>query len=153
MFGLLARYLNLTKEAKIVVVVPNECLAAIQQDKYCPWVSRIFDDIFNKDAKEVFYCTYDDFLTGKIPYGTIVLVDEIDALFFSDKPQLKEYKVFSAILLLNKYKVIGMTATFRGDQGMNKILQFITDSHTIKTTDIIFERNLKLDVFGKLKDD
>ncbi len=45
-------------------------------------------------------------------------------------------------MLLNKYKVIGMTATFRGDQGRNKILEFIEDSHAIKTTDIILERNL-----------
>jgi hypothetical protein len=29
MFGLMARYLNLTKGVKVVVVVPNEVLAAI----------------------------------------------------------------------------------------------------------------------------
>ena len=82
---------------------------------------------------------------------TIVLVDEIDALFFSDKPQLTGTNFLSAILLLNKYKVIGMTATFRGDQGRNKILQLIEDSYAIKTTDIALERKLQLDVFGKLK--
>lgn len=114
MFGLLARYYNL-KGKKVAVVVPNEVLAAIQQDKYCPWASKVADDLFNKDIKEVFYCTYDDYLTGKIPLDTIVLVDEIDALFFNDKPQLKGTKFLSAILLLNKYNAIGMTATFRGD--------------------------------------
>lgn len=101
--------------------------------------------------KEVFYCTYDDFITGEIPLETVILVDEIDALFFSDKPQLKGTKFLSAILLLNKYKVIGMTATFRGDQGRKKILEFIEDSHAIKTTDIVVERKLQLDVFGNLE--
>lgn len=95
--------------------MPNEVLAAVQQDKYCPWASRISDKLFDKDAKEVFYCTYDDFITGDIPLDAIVFVDEIDALFFNDKPQLKGTKILSAILLLNKYNVIGMTATFRGD--------------------------------------
>lgn len=150
MFGLMARYLNLMQGVKVAVVVPNEVLAAIQQDKYCPWASRIQDNLFKKDAKDVFYCTYDDFLTGEIPQDTVILVDEIDALFFNDKPQLKGAKFLSAILLLNKYKVIGMTATFRGDQGRNKILQFIEDGYAIKTTDIVLERNLQLDVFGKL---
>jgi superfamily II DNA or RNA helicase len=82
---------------------------------------------------------------------TIILVDEIDALFFNDKPQLKGTNFLSTILLLNKYKIIGMTATFRGDQGRNKILELIEDCHAIKTTDIVLERNLQLDVFGKLK--
>jgi len=66
-------------------------------------------------VKEVFYATYDEFLTGKIPFGAIIMVDEIDALFFNDKPEVKGTKLLSAIILLNKYKVIGMTATFRGD--------------------------------------
>jgi hypothetical protein len=79
------------------------------------------------------------------------MVDEIDALFFNDKPYLKGSKFLSAILLLNKYRVVGMTATFRGDQGRNKILNLIKDSHAIKTTDLVLERTLKIDVFGKLK--
>jgi hypothetical protein len=67
MFGLMARYLNLTRGIKVAVSVPNEVLAAIQQDKYCHWACRISDNLFNKDVNEVFYCTYDDFLTGDIP--------------------------------------------------------------------------------------
>ncbi len=101
----------------------------------------------------MFYCTHDNFLTGDIPLDAIVFVDEIDALFFSDKPQLKGTKFVSAILLLNKYKVIGMTATFRGDQGRNKILQLTEDSYVIKTTDVALDRSLQLDVFGNLKQD
>lgn len=100
----------------------------------------------------MFYATYDEFITGNIPFDAIIMVDEIDALFFNDKPELKGTKFLSAILLLNKYKVIGMTATFRGDQGRNKILGLIKDSHAI-LTNVILERTLKLDVFGKLKAD
>ena len=57
MFGLMARCTNLRRGAKVVVVVPNEVLAAIQQDKYCPWASRVSDNLFDKDIREVFYCT------------------------------------------------------------------------------------------------
>jgi superfamily II DNA or RNA helicase len=43
MFGLMARYINkhLKDElgGKVVVVVPTEVLAAIQQYKYSPWAS------------------------------------------------------------------------------------------------------------------
>jgi hypothetical protein len=49
-----------------------------------------------------------------IPTAAVLLVDEIDSLFFADAPILSAGKFFSAILLLNKYRIIGMTATFRG---------------------------------------
>ena len=111
----MARYLSLTQGVKVVVVVPNEVLAAIQQDKYCPKACRVSDNLFKKDVKEIFYCTYDEFLTGRIPSETVLLVDEIDSLFFSDLPVVSHGKLLSAILLLNKYKVIGMSATFKGD--------------------------------------
>jgi len=70
----------------VVVVVPNEVLAAIQQDKYCPWASKTSDDLLDKEIREVFYCTYEDFRTGRIPLDAIILADEVDALIFSDKP-------------------------------------------------------------------
>ena len=82
----------------------------------------------------------------------VILMDEVDALFFTDKPEVRGTKIMSTILLLNKYEVIGMTATFRGDQGKKKILQLIKESHVLKTTDIISERELRLDVFGNLKE-
>ena len=81
----------------------------------------------------------------------VILMDEVDALFFTDKPEVRGTKIMSTILLLNKYEVIGMTATFRGDQGKKKILQLVKESHALKTTDIISERELQLDVIGKLK--
>jgi hypothetical protein len=72
-------------------------------------------------VKEVFYCTYNDLLSGNIPSDAIIFVDEIDALFFGDEPLVSQGKMLSAILLLNKYEIVGMTATFRGAQGQAKI--------------------------------
>jgi hypothetical protein len=102
MFGLLTRYFNLLG-TKVAVVVPNEVLAAIQQDMFSPWASKANDDLFDAKAMVINYCTYEDFLTGNIPLSTICLVDEIDFLFFSDSPKLEGDKFISAILLLNKY--------------------------------------------------
>jgi hypothetical protein len=113
MFGLLARYFNLLGK-KVAVIVPNEVLAAIQQDMYSPWASKAHDDLFDRTAITIHYCTYEDFLTAKIPSSTICLVDEIDSLFFSDAPKLEGNMFVSSIILLNKYSVIGMSATFRG---------------------------------------
>jgi superfamily II DNA or RNA helicase len=151
MFGLAARYTNSKRGVKVVVVVPNEVLAAIQQDKYCPWASKVLDDLYREDVKEVFYCTCKDFRTGRIPLDAVILMDEVDALFFTDKPEVRDTKLMSTILLLNKYEVIGMTATFRGDQGKKKILQLVKESHALKTTEMISERELQLDVIGMLK--
>jgi hypothetical protein len=68
----------------VVVVVPNEVLAATQQRKYSPWASKIGDDLFTHHT-DIHYCTYADVLTGNIPRDTILLVDEIDSLFFAEK--------------------------------------------------------------------
>jgi hypothetical protein len=78
-------------------------------------------------------------------------VDEIDSLFFNDKPEIKEGMLLSGILLLNKYRVIGMTATFRGDQGLNKMKSFLKDSCIITAGDSAIERKLELEIYGKLK--
>jgi superfamily II DNA or RNA helicase len=116
MFGLMSCYLNKFHNKKMAVVVPSEVLAAIQQRKYSPGASKIGDELFEVNSA-VHYCTYRDLLTGKISTTTVLLVDEIDSLFFANKVELVDGRLISAILLLNKHKVIGMTATFRGDQG------------------------------------
>ena len=103
MFGLMAHFINTELKYKVAVVVPNETLATIQQDKYCPQACKVSDDLFDASIKEVFYCTYDDFLSGKIPLDTCIFVDEIDTMFFADKPEVKSGLFISAILLLNKY--------------------------------------------------
>jgi hypothetical protein len=85
MFGLMARYFNIIFNLKVVVVVPNGVLAAVQQLKYSPWASKIGDDLFT-DTDVIHYCTYSDLLSGQIPNNAILLVDEIDSFFFNDKP-------------------------------------------------------------------
>jgi hypothetical protein len=82
-------------------VVPNEVLAAIQQ-RYCPRASKDIGDLIVENASTN-YCTYDDLLARKIPLSTVLLVDEIDSLFFSDTPVLTNGRFLSAILLLNKH--------------------------------------------------
>ena len=150
MFGLMARYLNLILGFKIAVVVPNEVLAASQQQKYAPWASKIGDDLFTNNP-DILYCTYADVLSGKIPATTVLLVDEIDSFFFADKVELVNGRLLSAILILNKHKIIGMTATFRGDQGQAKLSAFLKDSLVLKAGVVVPERVLALDVYGKLK--
>ena len=85
MFGLMSCYFNKIYAKKTVVAVPNEVLAAIQQKKYSPCSSKDIGVAFLNNTL-INYCTYSDVLTGNIPIGTIMFIDEIDSLFFSDTP-------------------------------------------------------------------
>jgi hypothetical protein len=84
--------------------------------------------------------------------NSVLYIDEIDSLFFADSPVVNEGRFISAILLLNKYRVIGMTATFRGEQGLSVMKALLTDSVVIKTGTNEPERKLELEVFGNLKE-
>jgi len=75
----------------------------------------VHDDLWDEKVKSIHYCTYEDFLTGKIPLDAILLIDEIDLLFFNDAPKIIKGKLISSVLLLDKYKVYGLSATFRGN--------------------------------------
>lgn len=145
MFGLMARYinfsLNINNNKKVVVVVPNETLAAKQQEKYSPWVSKDIRDLSLEDTS-ISYCTYADFLLGTIPTTATLLVDEVDSLFFGDDPVVSGGRLLSTILLLNKYRVIGMTATFRGERGANMMKSFLKDSSIFTTGAAVPEKNL-----------
>lgn len=88
------------------------------------------------------YCTHSDLLTGNIPIGTTIFIDEIDSLFFSDVPVISGTKLLSSILLMNKYKIIGMTATFRGERGLNMIKALLKDTAVIKVGAVESERKL-----------
>lgn len=46
------------------------------------------DDLWDPNVKEVHYCTYQNFISGDIPKDTILLIDEIDSLFFTDAPKI-----------------------------------------------------------------
>lgn len=61
--------------------------------------------------------------------------------------------MLSPLILLNKYKLIGMTATFRGVHGKNKMLSFLHNSAALKIADKEPERDVsKIEVFGRCKD-
>jgi hypothetical protein len=71
-------------------------------------------------------------------------------LFFNDTPKLEGSKFSSALLLLNKYQVIGMSATFRGEQGSRWFSRFLKNCNIVQTGVAVPERVLNIDVFGKL---
>ena len=113
--GIMAVFLNQKHKEKVVVVTPTDTLASVQQTKFCPLASDVHDDLWDDNVKSIYYCTFDDFLTGKIPLNAILLVDEIDLLFFKDAPKISKGKLISSVVLLNKYKIYGLSATFRGN--------------------------------------
>jgi len=84
------------------------------------------------DTININYCTYADLLTGTVPLSTILLIDEIDSLFFDDTPVFAGNRLISSVFLLNKYDFIGVTATFRGERGLNVMKTFLRGSTTIK---------------------
>lgn len=149
-FGPMAYYINKFFNKKVAVLVPTESLAAYQQKHYAPWASVIGDDLTDPNVIDIHYVTYADFLSGKIPLNTSLLVDEIDSLFFSDVPYVKGNQLLSAIVLLRKYKLIGVTATFRGGQGASKLLSLLKDVKIISTGTVVPERVLQLDIIGKV---
>ena len=82
---------------------------------YCPWANKAFSNLF-EDISGIFVCIYNDLLGNKIlPKGTILFIDEVDSMFFEIKPKLLDKSLISPVLLLVRYKVIGLTATLRGN--------------------------------------
>ena len=57
-----------------------------------------------------------------MPADTILFVDEFHELFFNQLATITNGKLVSTVLKLKAAaKVIGMSATFRGDAGISKI--------------------------------
>jgi hypothetical protein len=52
-----------------------------------------------------------------LPKGTILFVDEIDTFLFDFKPEIIENQLISPVLIVSRFKIIGLTATLRGEQG------------------------------------
>ena len=82
---------------------------------YCPWANKAFSNLF-ESTTGIFVCIYNDLLGNKIlPKGTVLFIDEVDSMFFEIKPKLLNKSMISPVLLLVRYKVIGLTATLRGN--------------------------------------
>jgi hypothetical protein len=103
--------------------------------------SKDIGDLF-LNSNTISYCTHSDLLAGNIPINTILFIDEIDSLFFSDAPVISGIKLLSSILMMNKYKIVGMTATFRGERGLNMIKVFLKNTVIIKVGAVEPERKL-----------
>ncbi len=88
------------------------------------------------NSKLVFYSDYNRFISKDfaVPADTILLVDEFHELFFDQQVKLVDGKIVSVISkLLNAFQVIGVSATYRGDAGIDKITSILDDSLYIKS--------------------
>ena len=80
------------------------------------------------NTKLVFYSDFKRFTAPEfaIPDDTILLVDEFHELFFDQQIQLVNGKMVSVISkLLSATKVIGVSATYRGNVGIDKIISIL----------------------------
>jgi superfamily II DNA or RNA helicase len=124
MLALMAQWINMFRDKKVIVVVPSAFLHAYQQFFYCRSASEIPDDITDSSCKDIFYCSYDRFNAPefKMPADTTILVDEFHELFFNQSVAVVNGKLVSTILKFKAAtKLIGVSATFRGDAGIKKI--------------------------------
>lgn len=142
MLGLVAKYLNLFQTKKVAIVVPNDILAADQQKRYAPWSSKDSDTLVLAEETDIHYVSYQNVLSRELPSDLVLLVDEIDSFFFNDEPHLQGSRLVSSLLLLNKHRVMGTTATFRGEKGTRKLLTLLKDVGVIYTGPNIQAREL-----------
>lgn len=82
----------------------------------------------DSNIKQIFYSNFNRFIAPEfvVPSDTILLIDEFHELFFNQQVQLVNGKVISVISkLLSAVKVIGVSATYRGDAGIKKITSIL----------------------------
>lgn len=81
-----------------------------------------------------------------------MFVDEFHELFFNQQAVLVNGKIVSVITKLKAAtRLIGVSATYRGDVGIKKINN-IMNAQFLKTPHSIKERELQLEVFGEVTD-
>lgn len=87
-----------------------------------------------------------------MPSNTVLFVDEFHELFFDQTAEIVKGKLISVILKLKAAaQLIGVSATYRGEAGVDKI-NTIMDAQFIITPVQAQERQLQLTVFGKIAD-
>lgn len=144
MLAILAQYINKHQGKKVIIAVPSVFLHAYQQYFYCPTASRIPEKMIDPDAKDIFYCCYERLKASEfeMPPNTVLLVDEFHELFFSQPVEVANGKLVSVILNLKAAtQLIGMSATYRGDVGIDKI-NTIMNAQFLKSPIIIQDREL-----------
>jgi len=115
------------------------------------------EDIGDPAAADIFYCSFTQFMQPgfAVPLATIVLVDEFHELFFNTPLAVVNGKLISVVQQLTlAEKIIGVSATFRGDAGVKKIKNILSDTLFLSAPEEFKEKDLQLQVFGELmKDD
>ena len=79
----------------------------------------------------IFYCTHKQFilLDPTVLVSAIVLVDEFHEMFFNYPLAIANRRLVSVLSQLTvAERVIGVSATFRGDAGIKKIKTILLDS-------------------------
>lgn len=87
------------------------------------------------DIKQIFYSSFARFIVPEftVPADTVILVDEFHELFFGQQVQAGNGKVLSVISkLLSAARLVGVSATYRGDAGLDKITSILQNSVFIK---------------------
>ena len=86
--------------------------------------------MFDPALAKISYCSFDRFLSAQVnTTDAILLVDEFHELFFNQRLEVVAGKLISVVQRLAvANKVIGVSATFRGEIGLKKINQMIPGS-------------------------
>jgi hypothetical protein len=129
----------------VIVVVPTPFLQAYQQHHYCPTASKVPEKIAASEVKEIFYSDFDRFVAPQfvVPADTVLLVDEFHELFFGRQVHAVYGRVVSVVSkLLSSVQLVGVSATYRGDAGVDKITCILKDCVFIKPPQQIQERDI-----------
>lgn len=143
MLGMLGIYIFQQTGKKVIILVPTQFLHAYQEHYYCPDACKIPGRICDPNFLGVFYCNYERFdsVDFVVPPNTIILVDEFHEFFFGSSLKIHNNKVISHIKkLLDAEKVIGVSATYRGDNGLDNINSVISENCYIQPANSLKER-------------
>lgn len=120
---------------KILVIVPSGVLKLDQTRLYCPIASKIEADLYESSAPAIYYKTFDEVLTdGRVPPGAIILIDEFHK-FMERSAQLTKHGISCPYLFASARQVIGLSATFGGDQVKADITKLFPNSTFLKVSE------------------
>lgn len=115
---------------------------------------KIPDRLVDFTAKQVFYCSFERFNAKgfAVPPDTVILADEFHELFFNQPATVHNGKLVSVVSKLQSAtRLVGVSANFRGDDGLDKINTILAATF-IQTGAELKDMKLELEVFGKVRD-
>jgi superfamily II DNA or RNA helicase len=129
--ALMARYLEIL-ENKVLVLVPSEVLKLDQTRCYCTNYCKVEANLYDSSAPAIYYKTFDEVLAdGRIPADTMILIDEFHEFMKLPARQTK-HGISCPYLFAAAQKVIGLSATFGGDQVKSDIAKLFATSTFLK---------------------